>query len=127
MDKARLLEMAEGVLEAWNSQDPERVVSCYTLDLVYRDPNTRGEVRGAEAMRRYLRKLFGAWQMHWSVREVFPLQERDGGAFLWHASFQKPNGDKTAEADGMDLVILSGGRIARNEVYFDRAVLAPLL
>ena len=31
------------------------------------------------------------------------------------------------EADGMDLVVLRGDRLVRNEVYFDRAVLAPLL
>lgn len=30
-------------------------------------------------------------------------------------------------ADGMDLVVIDGDRIKRNEVYFDRAVLAPLL
>jgi hypothetical protein len=27
----------------------------------------------------------------------------------------------------MDLVLLAGDRIRRNDVYFDRAVLAPLL
>ncbi len=31
------------------------------------------------------------------------------------------------EADGMDLALVRDGRLARNEVYFDRAVLAPLL
>ena len=27
----------------------------------------------------------------------------------------------------MDLVLMRGGRIARNDVYFDRSVLAPLM
>jgi len=31
-------------LGAWNSQDVERVLDCYTDDVRYRDPNTRGEV-----------------------------------------------------------------------------------
>jgi ketosteroid isomerase-like protein len=31
-------------LDAWNSQDVERVLDCYTDDVRYRDPNTRGEV-----------------------------------------------------------------------------------
>jgi hypothetical protein len=31
------------------------------------------------------------------------------------------------EADGMDLVLMDGELVKRNEVYFDRAVLAPLL
>lgn len=29
-------------LAAWNSQDVERLLDCYTHDVRYRDPNTRG-------------------------------------------------------------------------------------
>ena len=124
---SQLIAMSERLLDAWNRQDVEATVACYTDDLVYVDPNTRGVVEGADAMRRYLGKLFGAWQMHWSLREVFPLADVDGSATLWHASFRKPGGELTVEADGMDLVILDGDRVKRNEVYFDRAVLAPLI
>ena len=127
MDKKELIKMSESVLGAWNLQDVDKTVACYTPDLQYCDPNTRGVVNGADAMRRYLRKLFGAWEMHWSLREVFPFTGVQGGAFLWHATLKKPGGDKTAEVDGMDLVILEGNRIKRNEVYFDRAALAALL
>jgi ketosteroid isomerase-like protein len=126
-DKATLLKLADGVLDAWNSQDVERVLSCYTEDLVYRDPNTRGEVRGRDAMRHYLKKLFAGWRMHWSLREAFPLREGDGTTFLWRATFRKDGIDKTVEIEGIDLVILRGDRLERNEVYFDRAALAPLL
>lgn len=127
MEKAKAYELAERILSTWNSQDVEKVVGCYTDDLVYLDPNTRGEVRGADAMRRYLRKLFAAWQMHWTLREAYPLANLQGAAVLWHASFRKPGTEKTVEAEGMDLVILRGDRIERNEVHFDRAVLAPLM
>ncbi len=48
-------------------------------------------------------------------------------AFLWHATFRRPGDSRVVEADGMDLAILRGDRLARNEVYFDRAVLAPLM
>jgi hypothetical protein len=27
----------------------------------------------------------------------------------------------------MDLILIEGGKVSRNEVYFDRAVLAPLV
>ena len=127
MEKEKVHELAEHVLSTWNSQDVEKVVGCYTDDLVYVDPNTRGEVRGADAMRRYLRKLFAGWQMHWTLREAYPLENLRGAAVLWHASFRKPGREETVEADGMDLVILREDRIERNEVRFDRAVLAPLL
>ena len=114
-------------IAAWNTQDVEAVLDCYTNDLVYRDPNTRGEVKGRDNMRRYLRKLFASWSMHWTLREVYRLADAEGSAALWHASFQRTQGGETVDADGMDLVLLEGDRISRNEVYFDRAVLAPLM
>ncbi len=127
MNTSSLQELKQRLIEAWNAQDVEGVVSCYTDDLVYVDPNTRGPVEGAEAMRRYLTKLFSRWQMEWTVKETFPLEGIDGVAALWRASFRVPGGDETVEADGMDLVLLEGNRVRRNEVYFDRAVLAALL
>jgi uncharacterized protein (TIGR02246 family) len=114
-------------LAAWNSQDVERVLATYTEDVRYRDPNTRGHVEGREAMSRYLRKLFAAWQMTWAQREIFQLAGADGVAFLWHATFRRHGGSQVVEADGMDLALVRGEQLARNEVYFDRAALAPLL
>jgi ketosteroid isomerase-like protein len=119
--------IARQVLDAWNTHDVERVVACYTPDLVYRDPHTRGEVRGADALRRYLTKMFASWRMHWSAREVFPLEGMDGAAVLWRATLTPVGGDTTVAVEGMDLVVLEGERLKRNEVYFDRAALAPLL
>jgi ketosteroid isomerase-like protein len=127
MNREELIRLSEDVLSAWNLQDVEKTVACYSPDLQYRDPNTKGMVNGADAMRRYLVKLFGAWEMHWSLREVFPFTEVEGGAFLWRATLKKPGTAKVAEVDGMDLVILEGTRIKRNEVYFDRAALASIL
>lgn len=127
MNRLQLTAFSEMLLSAWNSQDVERVVACYTDDLVYRDPNTRGEVRGADSFRRYLKKLFASWTMHWTFREGFPLDGREGAAVLWHATFSRSGGGQTVEADGMDLVLMRDDRVLCNEVYFDRAVLAPLL
>lgn len=127
MKTSDIQELSDRLIAAWNAQDVEAVVDCYTDDLIYSDPNTRGPVEGADAMRRYLTKLFGRWQMHWTVKETYPLEGMDGVAALWRASFRAPGSDETAESDGMDLVVIEGDRVKRNEVYFDRAVLAPLL
>jgi ketosteroid isomerase-like protein len=110
-------------LAAWTSQDVERVLDCYTDDVRYHDPNTRGDVTGRDAMRRYLTKLFAGWQMTWAAREVFDLASEEGVAFLWRATFRRPGDDKVVEIDGMDLAVLRGDRVARNEVYFDRMAL----
>ena len=127
MDGKQLELLIGQVLDAWNSQDVERVVGCYTEDLVYRDPNTRGEVRGADNMKRYLKKLFEGWEMRWECKASYMFGDTEGGAFLWRAYFKKAGGSKTIEADGMDLIMFRDNLIAHNEVYFDRAVLAPLI
>ena len=120
-------KIARQVLDAWNTHDVERVVACYTPDLVYRDPGTRGDVRGADAFRRYLTKLFASWRMHWSAREVFPLEGTNGAAILWRATLTPAGGGGSVEIEGMDIAWIEGERLKRNEVYFDRAALAPLL
>jgi ketosteroid isomerase-like protein len=122
-----VVEFAQRFLAAWNTQDVEKVLACYTDDLIYRDPNTRGAVEGSAAMRRYLTKLFANWRMHWSLRQALSLGDVAGAAVLWHATFQRSEGGPTVEADGMDLALLEGRRLSRNEVYFDRAALATLL
>ena len=123
MEADEVRKLAEAVLSAWNRQDVEGVVSCYTEDCVYLDPNTRGPVVGREALRRYLSRLFQRWKMNWSLREFFQFADGEGGAFLWHAQLTPASGGKTAEIDGMDLVLLRGDKLSRNEVYFDRAAL----
>ncbi len=126
MDKKEAIELTERVLSAWNSQDVDNVISCYTEDCVYLDPNTRGPVEGHHAMRRYLSRLFQEWKMHWSLREFFLFEDGNGGAFLWRAQLTPSSGGKTVETDGMDLILIRGDMISRNEVYFDRmAVMRP--
>lgn len=122
-----LQAMAERMLGAWNTHEVDKVLAVYTEDLVYRDPNTRGEVNGADGMRRYLAKLFSAWTMHWSLREVHGFAGTDGAAVLWRARLGPKDSGRSVEINGMDLVVLRGDRLLRNEVYFDRAALAPLL
>jgi len=61
--------------------------------------------------------------MHWSLREFFTFADGSGGAFLWDAELTPAVGGKTTEISGMDLVLLRGERLSRNEVYFDRRTL----
>jgi ketosteroid isomerase-like protein len=127
MDEPKMYELAERFLGAWNTQDVQSVLDTYTPDVVYRDPNTRGEVQGSESLRHYLTRLFEDWQMHWSLRDAHLFEGGDGCAVLWHAELARKGGDKKVEVDGMDLVLVRDDRIARNEVYFDRVQLLPLL
>ncbi len=112
--------LAVRFLDAWTTQDVDAVLGVYTPDVVYRDPNTRGEIVGADALRRYLTKLFAAWNMTWKLRDV-QMRDDGVGAVLWRASFQKQQGGSVVEVDGMDLVVIRDGRVFRNEVQFDRS------
>jgi len=127
MDRTQFQKITEQFLSAWNSQDVERLIACYTDDLIYCDPNTRGEIRNKEALRRFLKKLFDNWQMEWSLREVYLFADKDGGALFWHAKFRKADGERTVEANGVDLVLVRSNLIERSETYFDRSVLTSLL
>ena len=123
MEHEEARRLAEEFLAAWNSQDVERVLACYTEDLVYRDPNTRGPIAGRAAFARYLAKLFRSWKMRWALREYFPFATEEGGAFLWKATIAPAEGGPAREFEGMDLAVLRGRKLARNEVYFDRMAL----
>ncbi len=117
------LALSEKVLAAWNRQDVEGVIACYTEDCVYLDPNTHGPVEGRDSLRRYLTKLFAKWKMHWTLKEFHPFSEVSGGGFLWHATLTPTDGGRTVEVEGMDLVMLRDNLLRRNEVYFDRMAL----
>ncbi len=117
------LALSEKVLAAWNRQDVEGVIDCYTEDCVYLDPNTSGPVEGRDSLRRYLTKLFAKWKMHWTLKEFHTFSEVSGGGFLWHATLTPTDGGRTVEVEGMDLVMLRDNLLRRNEVYFDRMAL----
>ena len=126
-DLERYQRLADQVFSAFNTQDVERVLALYTDDLVWIDPNTRGPVVGREAMRAYLTKLFDRWTMHWKGEEVFPLDGTDGVAIRWTGKLAPAGESRSVDIAGLDLVILDGDLVARNEVYYDRSPLAALM
>lgn len=127
MEAADFRRRSDAFLDAWNRHNVEDVVASYTDPLVYRDPNTRGAIESHDALRRYLTKLFERWEMRWSTGEVFPFESADGAAVTWHANFRLRAGEARVDVDGVDIIFLGDGKITRDEVFFDRALLAPLL
>ena len=77
-------------------------------------------------MRRYLTKLFSRWQMHWATRDFFLFGEDGRGRRALAGDAATQGRRPKVEVDGMDLLLMEGDRVKRNEVYFDRAVLAEL-
>lgn len=127
MSETDFATLTARVVDAWNRQDVESVVACYTESCKYLDPNTRGYVEGRDALRRYLTKLFARWKMSWTVTEHHVFERSGasrGGAFLWRAELAPTGATEAGKVvRGMDLVVLDGDLLSRNEVYFDRAAL----
>jgi ketosteroid isomerase-like protein len=123
LTQSDLDDFATRFLAAWTTQNVDTVLACYTEDVVFRDPNTHGDILGVDQLRRYITKLFAGWIMTWSVREAHLFATGDGAALLWHATFTRVCESAVVEADGMDILVFKNSLVRRNEVYFDRTVL----
>lgn len=121
MNPYEALEFCARWLPLWTGDRPEELAAMYTDDLYYRDPARKDGIRGKADFLAYLRKLLARnprWR--WEAVETFPLE---GGFVLrWRATIPLPDG-REVEEEGLDLVFVRDGRIARNEVYFDRSAL----
>jgi MOSC domain-containing protein YiiM len=115
---------AERWLPAWSGNRPELLASFYGEDAFYADPAIPAGLRGREALLAYFRRLLAHnpnWV--WTQRDSIPLQ--GGFLNLWHAAI--PVGGRVLELDGVCTVQLRDGKIARNEVFFDRSALLEAL
>lgn len=127
MDTAEWRRQSDACLDGWNRHDVEDVVAWYSEPFVYRDPNTKGPIESRDALRRYLTKLFDRWEMTWSTCEVFPFEGCDGAAVTWNATFRLRTGPDRVHIHGIDIIVLRDGKMARDEIFFDRSLLAPLV
>ena len=84
----------------------------------YLDPAVPGGIRGKDPLLAYFRKLLAQnpdWV--WTQIEAIPME----GGFLNKWLARIPIGDKIIECIGVCFVQFDdGGKIRRNEVYFDR-------
>lgn len=121
MDRAAMERFCDDWFASWTGNHPEALLSHYSEDAQYVDPARPTGLRGHDELRAYFVKLLGL-NPHWVWRrkELHPLAERRGFVVLYEATI--PIGGETLVERGMDLVLLDeDGRIARNEVFFDRA------
>ena len=101
--------------EAWNNQDLDTIMACYTPDIVFTNYNARESASGAAAVREHLAGIFAGWPdlrfrgRRLNVSEEFAVSE-------WTATATHPDG-RRLEWDGVDVFPLAGGLIARKDVY----------
>lgn len=107
-------------LDAWTGNDPAGLIEYYAEDAFYADPVVRKGLRGHAEMLPYLTRLLAA-NPDWRGEIVEAIPTAKGCALRWHATI--PVGETVVEEDGADIVEIEGGKITRNEVFFDRTAL----
>jgi steroid delta-isomerase-like uncharacterized protein len=124
MNETDALQFCSRWLGAWTGNRPEELIGFYAEDAFYLDPARPEGLAGRERILPYFRKLLDAnpeWR--WRAVEVFPTDR--GFTLKWEA--QVPVEGKALTLHGLDIVEIEGGRITRNEVYFDRSEWMALL
>jgi len=118
MTKEQAREFADRWLPAWTGNNPEKLVSFYSEDVLYVDPGAPEGVRGKQALLKYFGKAL-AQNPHWVWRQIEGIPMEGGFLNKWRADI--PVGPKTIVCVGLCLVQVDDqGLIKRNEVYFDR-------
>ena len=112
-DVARLIEEHD---RAWNDQDVGALDAVYTDGFVFQN-HTAGEdeVAGRAAVLEHIAGIFQRWpDMRFSSRRLYLGDEVCVSE--WTASATAPDG-RRLEWDGVDVMPIEGGRIARKDVY----------
>ena len=124
------IELAQRWQEAWNSRDPDRVVSLCTEDIVWEDPLTERPEQGRQAVAEYLRSVWRTFPDLTFTWPEGPYASFHGIklALHWHVTGTMrgpaeppgfaPTGRKL-EADGVDLLELRGDLVCRYLGIFD--------
>ncbi|WP_157187554.1 nuclear transport factor 2 family protein [Nocardia vinacea] len=108
-------------IEAWNTLDVEKTLATYTDDVDYRDPGTRGTIRGSDALRRYLRKFFEVWDMQFRVLEDRRIAGANAQVCVWEVDITPRDGSApTITERGMDLIHVRGNQLSRDHAFMDR-------
>lgn len=109
----------------WNTQDLDAVMASYTDDIVFQN-HTAGEppVAGTAAVREHIGAIFERWpDMRFSSRRLYVS---DGFCVSeWTARATTPSG-RRIEWDGVDVMPIRDGRIARKDVYSTSATAREL-
>ncbi len=113
-------------IAAWNTLDLEGTLATYTDDVIYRDPKTSGKIIGKDALRNYLRKFFKVWDMQFRVIEEHRLANLNGQLVMWDCDITARAGSPTKTVTGMDICMVRGTQLCRDEAFMDTSILSLL-
>jgi beta-alanine degradation protein BauB len=120
-DDATLIQRHDA---AWNAQDLDAVMACYTDDVVFQN-HTAGEspVEGKDAVRSHIGGIFERWpDMRFSSRRLYLAEGICTSEWTARASARD---GRLLEWDGVDVMPLRDGLIARKDVYSTSHIARP--
>ena len=120
MDHEDALQFCHRWLPLWTGNRPDELIEVYADDVFYRDPAKPDGIHGKAALLKYLRRLLARFpDWIWRADSVFPI--KGGFTLRWEAEI--PVNGQVIHETGLDLVLVEGGLVKRDEVYFDRSAL----
>ena len=119
-DAQQAARFAAAWLPAWTGNDPRHLASFYTRDTFYSDPHVPRGISGREELTGYLERLLARYP-DWVWTQTASAPMRDGFVNFWQARVPLAGPELTLE--GVCLVELREGLIARNQAFFDRSAL----
>lgn len=121
-----IYDATRNCIAAWNTLDLEATLATYTDDVIYRDPKTSGKIIGKDDLRRYLTKFMKVWNMQFRVVEEYRLAGLDGQLVIWDCDIAARAGGEVRTVAGMDICMVRGTQLCRDEAFMDTSILAAL-
>lgn len=119
------MSIVRGFATAFNRQDVDALLACFTERATYRD-NFYGEHAGKDSLRSMFQRMFReGHDYHWSMDVVVesPTAATAEWTFSYVVSEAVPRSvGRKIRFNGMSVFELDGGRIARYREYFDTGV-----
>jgi len=138
MKPQQIPAFVEGMTEAWNKRDLDRVLSYLTEDVVWDDPAMQAPAEGHDAVRSFARTILKAFpDFHFMIRHPICIAA-DGSrcAVPWkitgtNLGVMNPPGfaatGRSVDFEGVDLLEFRGEQVCRVDTLFNPLIPAEQL